>query len=218
MRRFSAVIFDFDGTVADTAADVWCSVRCGFAACGLTLPDGFAADNRNLAYSVAEMVKMLHPDAPAEAAAQADMATTQHYRDLSGYENTKMYHGVAKLLAALRAAGIPTGILSNKGDCSLSRILDTKGWRELFTSSRGTRDGDPQEKTARLRAYLPAFDTQNAVYIGDSEWDVTAARDNGLFSVGVLYGDGDRDAMRRACPDVLCETDMDLYHYFMEGV
>lgn len=49
MHRYSAVLFDFDGTLADTAKDVWDSVRYGFKKNGLSIPDNYAADDRNLA-------------------------------------------------------------------------------------------------------------------------------------------------------------------------
>lgn len=219
MHRYSAILFDFDGTVAYTAKDVWSSVRYGFAQYGLTLPEDYAADDRNLAYLVPDMVAQLYPGAPAALGARVESAVACHYRRVNEYPDTRLYPDLDTILEALLAQNIPTGILSNKNHFSLGRILRKKGWARYFTSYRGTLDTDPDTlgKKERLAAYMRSFDVSDAVYIGDSPGDVEGARANGLRSVGVLYGDGDKELVIKSKPDVLCGTTKDLLHFIMEG-
>lgn len=217
MRRFSAVLFDFDGTLAYTAADVWDSVRYGFSRFGLKLPDTYAQDDRNLAKLVEVMVSELYPQASDDVKTAASQAVSDHYRNLSTYANTVLYPGIQDALELLKKNGIPVGILSNKGHLSLGRILKTKGWLHYFTSYCGTSDTDVPQKTVRLASYSRNFDLTNSVYIGDSASDIYAARENGLPTIGVLYGDGDSEDLLGSQPDVILASSEALYHYFKEG-
>lgn len=219
MHRYSAVLFDFDGTVAYTARDVWESVRYGFATCGLTIPEDYASDDRNLAYLVPDMVHQLYPEVPESIGGKVEQAVSRHYRYENTYPYTTLYPCVEQVLKLLRESGIPTGILSNKGHLSLGRILRTKGWEQYFTSYRGTldTDADTLNKVQRLAAYSKTFDLSDALYIGDSAGDVEAARANHIRSVGVLYGDGDKALVLQSQPDVLCIQPQDLLEFFMKG-
>ena len=219
MHRYSAVLFDFDGTLADTAKDVWDSVRYGFKKNGLSIPDNYAADDRNLAKLNEQIVAELYPGSPEELGRQVAADVAHHYRNLNTYPRTQLYPYIKELLLALRAAQIPTGILSNKGHASLGRILKEKGWLDYFDSYRGTLDSDDDTlgKVDRLRNYMAAFDTSDAVYIGDSAGDVEAAKANGLYVIGVLYGDGDPELVRRAGPDAVASTPEALLEHMMKG-
>ena len=121
MHRYSAVLFDFDGTLADTAKDVWDSVRYGFKKNGLSIPDNYAADDRNLAKLNEQIVAELYPGSPETLGRQVAADVAHHYRNLNTYPRTQLYPYIKELLSALRAAQIPTGILSNKGHASLGR-------------------------------------------------------------------------------------------------
>ena len=219
MVKYSAVIFDFDGTVARTAEDVWDSVRYGFESCGLTLPESFSGDSRNLFNAPGDMVEMLYPGSDPALRLRVDEGVAHHYREITSYPNTVLFPGIRELLELLLAEGIPTGILSNKAHPALGRVLEVKGWGRYFTSYRGSleSDGDLSDKVARLREYKKQFDLTDPVYVGDSASDVIAAKANGFHSVGLLYGDGDPALVRESRPDVLCETPEELRTYFEKG-
>ena len=216
--EFTAVLFDFDGTLSDTAADVWDSVAYGFAACGLSLDPAFSADQRNLAMPVTQMVKLLYPELQEEVGQRVRLNVNYHYQCISQYEKTVLYDGISELLQWLKTRGIPTGILSNKTDDALQRVLEIKGWRHFFDSVQGVAPGSVVvDKVQRLGAFAKEFGGQATVYVGDSPWDVEAARRNGLFSVGVLYGDGDASLVQAAGPDVVCATPAELKEFFTGG-
>lgn len=219
MGRFSAVIFDFDGTVARTAEDVWGSVRYGFEQCGRELPAEFSGDNRNLFQSPGEMMELLYPGSGPALCQRVDQEVAHHYREVTTHPNTVLFPGIRELLELLLEEKIPTGILSNKAHPALGRVLELKGWGRYFTSYRGSleSDGDLGDKVHRLAEYKKQFDMSNAVYIGDSASDVIAAKANGFLSIGLLYGDGDGELVRQSGPDVLCAAPEELLAYFEKG-
>lgn len=219
MGRFSAVIFDFDGTVARTAEDVWGSVRYGFEQCGRELPAEFSGDNRNLFQSPGEMMELLYPGSGPALCQRVDQEVAHHYREVTTHPNTVLFPGIRELLELLLEEKVPTGILSNKAHPALGRVLELKGWDRYFTSYRGSlpTDGDLGDKVHRLRNYMKSFDVTNAAYIGDSAWDVVAAKANGLLSIGLTYGDGDGEQVKESGPDVLCTTPEELLEYFRKG-
>ena len=217
MHRYSAVLFDFDGTLADTAKDVWDSVRYGFGKNGLSIPDNYAADDRNLAKLNEQIVAELYPGSPEALGRQVAADVAHHYRNLNTYPRTQLYPYIKELLSALRAAQIPTGILSNKSHTSLGRILKEKGWLDYFDSYRGTLDSDNDTlgKVDRLRNYMAAFDTSDAVYIGDSAGDVEAAKANGLYVIGAVSSLG-KTAFCMQMADQLARQGRDVLVFSLE--
>lgn len=217
--NFSSVLFDFDGTLADTAEDVWDSVSYGFSVCGLKLDPAFRMDARNLSMSVPQMVELLYPRLPAEIGQQVRLHVNYHYQYLSKYDKTVLYDGIQELLQWLVDRGTLVGILSNKTHDALDRILKVKGWRRYFGPVQGTesRPVELDNKVQRLKEFANKFGGVTPVYVGDSPWDVEAAKVNGLFSIGVLYGDGDSALVRAAEPDVICSTPDALKKFFMGG-
>lgn len=216
--EFTAVLFDFDGTLADTAADVWDSVAYGFTVCGLTLDPDFSGDPRNLAMPVTRMVELLYPELPEEVGQRVRQNVNYHYQYISQYEKTVLYDGILELLQWLKSRHIPMGILSNKTHDALERVLEIKGWRQYFDAVQGTEPKPVElDKVQRLGAFAKRFSGRPVAYVGDSPWDVEAARGNGLFSVGVLYGDGDAALVQAAKPDVVCVTPAALKEFFTGG-
>ncbi len=218
MNRYSAVLFDFDGTIADTASDVWNSVRYGFETCGLVLPDDFASNNQNLAMLVCDMVELIYPGAAESIKEDVENAVAVHYRQVQDYSGTVLYSGIEELLVYLKEQKIPTGILSNKGHLSLGRILKLKGWDIYFDKFRGSMQTDDSsiDKDKRLGLFASGFDMATGVYIGDSPGDIKAAKSNGIRSVGVLYGDGDAALVMEEQPDVVCATPLELRDYILK--
>ena len=211
-RKVSAVLLDFDGTVAYTAEDVWESVEYGFRAAGLELPASFRADPRNLAVTVPNMVRLLYPGAPEGAAQTADRQTAVHYRTLNPFNKTYLFPGMEELLDRLKQAGIPAALLSNKAHPALERLLQAKGWGKWFDAWSGSpdRDAEDQSKDVRLAELAARYGKENCAYCGDSPWDVAAAKRNGVFSVGVTYGDGDPELVKAEGPDLLARTPEEL--------
>lgn len=213
MSGYDLVIFDFDGTLADTKEDVWRSLEyaCSFYNC--RIPRELREKPSNLALSGAELFALLCPGVSPEYCAEFCHNLRHHYRKLNNFARTDLYPGIRVLLERLRQRQSKCYIASLKPIEPLTKILKIKGLEQYFDKwfSPDSFPGRTLTKGEMVRLILaenPA--ATNRVLVGDSSSDIIASRENGLASVGVLYGDGDTDLLLRARPDFIVEKPEEL--------
>lgn len=201
--RYRLVLWDFDGTLADTGADVWDSLNYAAACCGARLPEEFTADNANLSKSVSDIFRYLIPFPGDEAYETFNADVAAHYRALNDFAHTRLYSGVLPLIGALRRNRVRNVIVTNKPCQALERLLHIKGWGSLFDgwitpdwiSSDCPHEQTTGEmsKTAMIAKMIALYNAApgNCVYVGDTWSDVQSAHANGIDCIAVTYGDGD---------------------------
>lgn len=206
---YRAVLFDFDGTLADTKEDVWLSLEYAAKQVGGTLPTAFRANSANLACTEEEIFSALTPTPPTERLEAFCAAVKHHYRKLNSFTNTRLFAGIAKLLEQCQTSGIPCYIITNKPAEPMQKLLLTKGWNSLFQGvlSPDSFPGEERRKADLIHYTLESLlKHKDAVYIGDTDSDVYACRENSLDCIGVLYGDGDPSRVRAAEPNHLANS------------
>ena len=190
MSQIKAVLFDLDGTVADTAPDL------AYAANSLRLADGVpplpVEILRPLASQGARgLLKEavgLTPDDPGFEHARL--------RFLSFYENnlcvhTRLFPGIPQLLDGIEARGLPWGIVTNKVEFFAQPLMQKLGLDERCAITVGG-DTTPNAKPApdpllhAAKAINVAPDA--CIYVGDDLRDVQAAHAAGMTSVAVRWG------------------------------
>lgn len=207
--RYDAVLFDFDGTIACTAPDVWGSVTYAAAQLGGEIPLNVRENPANLMLPMETIFAEIQPKISMQKYDEFCALVTHHYRQISQHPKTSLYPGIMPLLEQLQQEKIPCYIVTMKEKEALERVLALKGWRSYFAKcySPDSFAGQTKQK-AELIAYLlqqlPA-DTK-AVYIGDSYTDVQAARCCGIPCIGVCYGDGDVAKLLDEQPDYIAQT------------
>ncbi|WVH09992.1 MAG: phosphoglycolate phosphatase [Fluviibacter phosphoraccumulans EoVTN8] len=190
MPQIKAVLFDLDGTVADTAPDL------AYAANSLRLADGVpplpVEILRPLASQGARgLLKEavgLTPDDPGFEHARL------HF--LSFYENnlcvhTRLFAGISQLLEGIEARGLPWGIVTNKVEFFAQPLMQQLGLAERCAITVGG-DTTPNHKPAPdpLLHAAQAINVapEACLYVGDDLRDVQAAHAAGMTSVAVRWG------------------------------
>lgn len=184
------VIFDLDGTLIDSAADIHAAGNALLAEEGL--PEVTFEQSRSFIGNGAKIYveRLEHAvtggnDAPRTIRMQARFLS--HYE--AAHEFTRPYPGVAEALADLRARGWRLAICTNKPMVPTRAVLGHLGWSEWFAAVIGG-DSLPVHKPdpAPLHAAVAALGAGPAVYVGDSEVDaataVAAAMPFALFTGG----------------------------------
>lgn len=190
-------IFDLDGTLLDTLADLAASVNYALRTCGL--PERRTDEVRaflgnGIRHLMQKAVSEGQTDETFEAAFAAFRA---HYMEHC-LDRTAPYPGVIALLQRLKARGAQTAIVSNKLDPAV-QALSRRFFDGLIDVAVGERPGVrrkpwPDSVLEAMRA-LDAK-PEETVYVGDSEVDLLTAQRAGLPCVLVAWGFRDEDFLR----------------------
>jgi phosphoglycolate phosphatase len=188
-----AVIFDLDGTLADTAGDLALAVERTLADFGLAphhrdVVQGMTGDGLK---KLVERAFAHHGLTLDKAGHEKAFASLVEYYSADPLENSKLYQGVRESLETLDAAGIDCAVLTNKLDPIARNVLQGLGIGDFFKVVHGEKAGSPRKPApASALNLVEALGASPAttIIVGDSEIDLKTARAAGLRAVLVTYG------------------------------
>jgi phosphoglycolate phosphatase len=193
-----AVLWDLDGTLLDSKLSIRETMNLVLAERGLPV------------FTRAELDALIgHPLRDILATKTKDAAAveamTHRYRaayNESGWVTVRLAEGVLDLLGRLRQDGVRHAVVTSKGQQETETLLSDLGIAHLFDAVVGDDDlrplkPDPAPVREALRL-LGGLGPSRAVMVGDTTFDVGAARGAGVACVGVLWGTHDRATLLRA--------------------
>jgi pyrophosphatase PpaX len=209
MARFQTVLFDLDGTIADTLPLIYEAFDAALTpVLGRRLDD---AEVRALFGPPDNaIIRSLVGDQAAEAAIARYLAVYEReHRRLAA-----IFPGMPALLRACRAAGIRLGVVTGKSRQTALLTLDLLGVRGEFDVIYAGDDvhrqkPDPEAVMLALRD-LDHPPGAPGAFVGDSAADVIAGRAVGLTTIAVMWGSPDHETLLAAHPDVVCQTVAEL--------
>ena len=189
----SLVIFDLDGTLIDSAANILAGLRATFVELGLPVPD-----DAELSHYIGPPVRQsflaragLDPERAEEAGRLYGLISDEHFRD-----GVVVYPGIRAALEALARRGALLAIATSKPEPQAFALLDEHGLRGWFAVVVGYEPtGERESKAAIIREVLvrvaaSAGVPDRVVMVGDREHDLAGAEANGIDSVWVGWGYG----------------------------
>ncbi len=206
-----AVIFDLDGTLVDTLADLTESMNFALASLGQpthTAPvirqfigDGvFTFASRALAENAQNLV------------GEVVTRMRQHYRN-NCLRQTAAYAGIPEALAELRGRGIKLSVLTNKDQEVSCRIVEHCIGAGVFYKVVGVTDKTPVKPgtaaITKLMAEMKARPSE-CVLVGDSAVDIETARSAGVKSIGASWGFRGRQELEKCGADYIAESPSEL--------
>ena len=216
MKNYDVVLFDLDGTLTDPAVGITNSVMHALKKYGISV------DDRR------ELYKFIGPPLhesfenfygfSREEALQAVEYYREYYRDTGIYENI-VYDGVETMLKTLCESGKKIILATSKPEIFAREILRYFDLEKYFYYSAGANlDGSRTDKAEVIEYALRegnVDDKSAAVMVGDREHDIIGANKNGLDSIGVLFGYGNRAELENAGATYVAETVENLYKILM---
>ncbi|MDR1631066.1 MAG: HAD hydrolase-like protein [Oscillospiraceae bacterium] len=205
------IIFDFDGTILNSERGIANCVRHALASVGVEEHDD-SKIRRFIGPPLFHAFQELYGFDDETAARLVDVYR-ERYRPV-GYRECEVYEGVLPMLAALRETGVKTAVASAKPEEFVVKISRELGFAHLFDALIGSRLQDTQaDKTRLLQRAMEETGfsgAHNVVMVGDSRFDMLAAKNAGAFAVGVEYGFGSRAELEESGADYIAKTVRDL--------
>ena len=133
--------------------------------------------------------------------------------NVKGYLENSVYVGIPSQLAMLLEMGYVLSLATSKPTVSASAILEYFDLTRYFSYEFGSNlDGSLSDKSILLKHALAVtgFEPNNALMIGDRQYDIIGAKSNLIKSVGVSYGYGSTNELREAGADLLVEKPAEL--------
>ncbi len=197
-----AALFDFDGTLVDTTNLIYQSMR---HAAGDILGREVSRDvlMANVGQPLPRQMELLN----AEHAA-ALLESYRVYQEENHDALIKEFPGVEDALGRLRSAGVRVAVVTSKRRASVEQALQNypglgevvDRWVTLEDTTEHKPRPEPLLKGLELLGGVP---TDQAAYVGDSPFDVAAAKAADVMSVAVSWGAFSEEALRSAEPDHL---------------
>lgn len=184
-----AVLFDLDGTLADTAPDLWAVANALRAERGLR-PIDYAAFRPFVSRGGRAMLEVALAELD-ETQRAGLLATFLERYGRASCVHTRLFPGLAELLALLDARAVPWGIVSNKPIALAEPLLAALGLATrcgvlLGGDSLAARKPDPLP--LRVACERLGVVAAEAIYLGDDRRDVEAARAAGMPVIAAGWG------------------------------
>ena len=209
-----AVIFDLDGTLADTIASI---TYCGnLALSRFGLPSFGEEDYKRFVGDGAAMLIRRALLAAGDERLEHFEEVYETYLEIFAKDcmyQVKPYEGICALLEELKRLSVRIAVLSNKPDADSIRVVEALFGRGLFDFVQGQREDIPRKPDPAgvyriMEAFgLPAGDF---LYVGDSGVDMKTGRAAGIFTVGVLWGFRDREELVENGADAVISKPLEL--------
>lgn len=185
MNQPKAVLFDFDGTLADTRFAV---VRAYLAAIETELSIRIEPDEEHIEDMLRRKPLEYYQQHYGGYAERLAQLYAEGYRS----EGVRYFEGIPALLHELKQRGIRVGIVTNKGRSRLLSDLQVLGTDASYFHVLVCGEDTPERKPLPqpiLKAMRDlALEAQDVVYVGDAPHDVEAAKAAGATAVGVSWG------------------------------
>jgi len=207
-RAIQCLVFDWDGTLADSTATIVACMQAAIEQNGLPVRSGQAIRDI-IGLGLVEAVDCLYPDTPGINHDQVADSYRQHYR--ARYRGkTALFPPVKQVLGELYARDYLLAIATGKSRRGLDSSLQETGTRHLFHMSRCADETFSKPHPQMLHDILSVLDVapENTLMIGDSSYDMQMAKAAGCLPVAVSYGSQERQRLLEYDP-VACLEKLD---------
>ena len=199
--RYRLLVFDWDGTIIDSAATITECIRDASRELGLEVPDRERASHV-IGLGLHDAMRMAVPGLPAQRYPEFVESYRKHF--LARKDSMQLFGGMRQLLEGLSTKHL-LAIATGKSRRGLDRDLEVHALKPLFTASRCADETNPKPHPAMLTEIMQelAIRKNSSLMIGDTSHDLEMARAAGVDALAVTYG-AHPEAGLRACEPLGC--------------
>lgn len=195
--RYKAILFDLDGTLLDSVPIILKTASDVCRAMGLPYKENILRDMIGIPLKV---------QAPVCAGERAEEWITLYRQVYQKYQDQTplLFPGTLDMLDALDAQGYITGLVTSKAANGTCRILEQMNLAHRFSAivtADDVANAKPHPEPILKALEMLCVTPSEAIYIGDSLYDVEAAQKAGVTMLGVTWGAKSRSELESVCPD-----------------
>jgi phosphoglycolate phosphatase len=217
VKRYSAVVFDWDGTVMDSTHSIVEAIQGACADLGLPVPPAQEA-----AWVIGlSLESALYRCVPTLTAEQMpDFIDSYRVRFLSRDPDIKLFDGITDLLAMLRSRQIALGVATGKSRVGLDRVLAAKQMQGHFHVTRCADESFSKPHPAMLLEIMDELSLQpdQVLMVGDTSHDIQMATAAGVDSMAVTYGAHDTATLLQAEPTVMVSSVGEMRSWMLDRI
>ncbi len=186
-RRYELIVFDWDGTLADSTAVIVSSIQAACRDMGLAVPDDRTA-GYVIGMGLAEAIAHVAPALSEREFPRLGSLYRHHYFDL--HDQVKLFPGTVDMLDDLRACQHRIAIATGKSRRGLEAALELANVRDKFDGTRTADETAAKPDPLMLTELMSEFDVtpQSTLMVGDTTHDLQLAANAGTDAVAVTYG------------------------------
>ncbi|MDH3319497.1 MAG: HAD-IA family hydrolase [Betaproteobacteria bacterium] len=200
--RYNLIVFDWDGTLIDSAGAIVECIQHAARELGLDVPDRERASHV-IGLGLQDSLRHAVPSLPQERTMEFVASYRREF--LAREDRMQLFPGVVEMLDALRDRGHALAVATGKSRRGLERALDGSGLRTYFATSRCADESEAKPHPAMLRELMRELNVEpaRALMIGDTSHDLRMAAAAGVDALAVSHGahaESDLRALQpRAC-------------------
>jgi phosphoglycolate phosphatase len=213
MSRYSAIIFDFDGTLFDTRQAISKTLEETFRRLAVSSPDGeqvrqIISQGINLEETFRQLLPERAPDLAIEDCVQV---YREIYNSGVGIEASVPFPETPGALAEIHDRRVPVAVVSNKGEESVLKILEffeLRSFVDLVVAAKDEHPTKPDPRTFhdRIRPQLGSEACERVLVVGDTDVDIRFAREIDAGACWAAYGYGSRAKCEALGPDHVVDS------------
>ena len=209
-KQFDLLIFDWDGTLMDSAGVIVDSIQRACEDIGLAAPSD-RASRQIIGLGLTQALQTLLPDLPEDAYPRLVERYRHHY--LGRDDGIPLFAGVADGIRELHAAGFQLAVATGKSRVGLERALEASGLGTWFAGTRCADQTHSKPHPAMVLELIAEFDADPArtLVIGDTSHDLLMAANAGVASLGVTYGAHEAGDLHPHAPLALMDSFAEVY-------
>ncbi|MDP2029727.1 MAG: HAD-IA family hydrolase [Thiobacillus sp.] len=204
-KQYDLLIFDWDGTLMDSASVIVDSIQRACEDIGHPVPSD--RDSRQIiGLGLQQALQTLLPTLPDEEYPQLVERYRHHY--LGRDAHIPLFEGVVSGIRQLHANGFQLALATGKSSIGLSRALEVSGLGHLFSATRCADQTHSKPHPAMVLELIAELDADPArtLVIGDTSHDLLMASNAGVASLGVTYGAHEPDDLYPHAPLALMSS------------
>jgi len=185
---YQLIIFDWDGTLMDSAQKIANCIRASARDVGIAEPDSERAKSI-IGLGLQEAMRVLFPDISDRQIDQLIEAYRYHFVTGDNTEQT-LFDGVPEGLQKLNDAGVLLAVATGKSRVGLDRVFESVELRTQFVTSRCADETRSKPHPQMLHEILEytAVDPRKSIMVGDTTFDMDMAANAGMAGLGAGYG------------------------------